>query len=392
MNTILSVSQLITTNEVIKNGILAWDADGKIIYCGPPEGASQISGDQIDLTNYTASPGLINIHVHGGKGISFGFGNLEEELVEYSRWVAGNGVTGFILTLTGPNPDFIRNTIQAYVPLLEKDYPGAQPLGLHLEGPFINPEKNGAYNPDWIRPPSVDEMRMYIDAGKGWIKHVTLAPELENAQEVAELLHENGIHPALGHSNTDYETAHRALNGLFDHVTHTFNAQSTFHHRKPGVVGAILSSNKGTAELITDPAHVYPPAMKILFRCLGVERIVIITDAMPGAGLPDGTYKLLGREAVVKNGTALFPDGRLAGSTATMDGCIRTMVNLVEVSLQDALYMATHNPAVVIGHSDHIGSLSPGMDADVAIFDPNLHVKMTFRKGKPIFEDTGNGQ
>jgi N-acetylglucosamine-6-phosphate deacetylase len=392
LNTLLSVSQLITPGEVINDGTLAWDSSGKITYCGPSEGTAAIPGNRIDVSNFKAAPGLINIHTHGGYGIAFGFGDLAVNLEKYSLWAARNGVTGFILSLTGPDADFILNTIQSYVPLLEEDYPGAQPLGLHLEGPFLNPEKNGAFNPDWIRPPSIEEMRMYLKAGKGWIKHVTLAPELKGACEVAELLKENGIQPALGHSNADYDTAHSALEGTFTHITHTFNAQSSMHHRQPGVVGAILSSDKGSAELIADLTHVHPAAMKILVRCLGVERVVIITDAMPGAGLPDGTYNLLGQEAVVKDGTALLADGTLAGSTATMQGCIRAMVNQVGVELQDTIHMATHNPAAVIGHDNHIGSLAVGMDADITIFDQDLKVRMTFRKGKQILKEYIDGK
>ena len=392
MNTILSSCQLVTPFETIPDGAVAWDSEGKIIFAGPENKSEYIAGNRIDLKGMTAAPGLIDIHVHGGNGIAFGLGNLAEELKKYSKWVAHFGVTGFIITITGPDPDFILRTIRAYIPLLEEDYHGAQPLGLHLEGPFINPQKHGAFNPAWIRPPSLKEMRAYLDAGKGWIRHVSLAPELSGADEVADLLSDSGVRAALAHSNADYKTASRALRGKFTHVTHSFNAQSPLHHRQPGVVGAVLSSEKVSAELIADSVHVHPAAMRILTRCLGVERIVLITDAMPGAGLPDGTYTLLGQQAVIKNGKALLPDGTLAGSTATMDVCVRNMVGQVGVSFADALRMAAYNPAEVIGIDDSIGSLAPGKKANIAVFDKNLNVKMTFINGNLVYEEKNNGK
>jgi len=392
MNTILSSCQLVTPFETIPDGAVAWDSEGKIIFAGPENKSEYIAGNRIDLKGMTAAPGLIDIHVHGGNGIAFGLGNLAEELKKYSKWVAHFGVTGFVITITGPDPDSILRTIRAYVPLLEEDYHGAQPLGLHLEGPFINPQKHGAFNPAWIRPPSLKEMRAYLDAGKGWIRHVSLAPELSGADEVADLLSDSGVRAALAHSNADYKTASRALRGKFTHVTHSFNAQSPLHHRQPGVVGAVLSSEKVSAELIADSVHVHPAAMRILTRCLGVERIVLITDAMPGAGLPDGTYTLLGQQAVIKNGKALLPDGTLAGSTATMDVCVRNMVGQVGVSFADALRMAAYNPAEVIGIDDSIGSLAPGKKANIAVFDKNLNVKMTFINGNLVYEEKNNGK
>ena len=208
---------------------------------------------------------------------------------------------------------------------------------------------------------------------------------------MAKLLQKKGVHAALGHSNADFETASRALSNSFSHITHTFNAQSLLHHRQPGVVGAVLISEKCTAELIADTAHVHPAVMQILINCLGVDRIVVITDAMPGTGLPDGTYDLLGQPIIVKDGKSLtLSDGRLAGSTVTMDECIRTMINTVNIPLQSTLRMASYNPATVIGLEKTIGSLEIGKQADIVIFDDHLKVKMTIRNGKQIYKENNN--
>ena len=392
MNTFLSSDHLVTPFEVISDGAVAWDAEGRIIFTGPVRKGAHIVGNRIDLKGMTAAPGLIDIHVHGGYEIAFGLGNLGEELKRYSKWVTRFGVTGFVISITGPSYDFILHTIQAYIPLLEESYDGAQPLGLHLEGPFINPQKHGAFNPAWIRQPSLKEMGAYLDAGKGWIRHVSLAPELEGSDKVAHLLNDSGVQVALGHSDADYETASCALSGEYTHVTHTFNAQSPLHHRQPGVVGAVLNSEGVSAELIADGVHVHPAAMRILIRCLGAERIVLITDAMPGAGLPDGSYTLLGQQAVVKDGRALLPNGTLAGSTATMDTCVRNMVEKAGIPFADAVRMAAYNPAKVIGADDSIGSLTPGKKANIAMFDKNLKVKMTFINGNLAYKEQNNGK
>jgi len=378
----LPVSRLITPFEILENAVIAWDAAGRITSCGPASGGEQ----PIDAI---AVPGFVNIHTHGGSGVTFGLGDLEEELKKYSLWAATNGTTRFVITITGPDSAFILNTIKSYVPLLQKDYPGAQPAGLHLEGPFLNPEKRGAFNPDWISKPLLKEMRAWIEAGAGWVKHVTLAPELEGAHEVASYLARTGVQAALGHSNTDYETARLALEGDFTHITHTFNAQSVMHHRAPNVVGAILSSDRCTAELIADPDHVHPAAMKILLRCLGTDRVVIVTDAMPGAGLPDGEYELLGRKAFVKNGRAAYADGTLAGSTATMDAAVRTVHRLAGAALPDTLKMACVNPAKVIGMDGVCGALTTGKDADIVLLSEDLKVIRTYRKGKMIYKAGG---
>ena len=277
--------------------------------------------------------------------------------------------------------------IKRYAALLEKKYDGAQPLGLHLEGPFLNPAKHGAFNPGWIHGISMREMQGYIDAGQGWIKHVSLAPELEGSAEAARLLEHNGIRAALGHSNADYNTAAQALAGDFSHITHTFNTQSGLHHRQPGVIGAILTSEKVSAELIADGQHVHPAAMRILVKCLGPERICLITDAMPGADLPDGSYELLGWKIQVADGVARLPDGTLAGSTALMDDCLRNMVTLTDTTLPDSARMAATTPARVLGYGDKLGHLAEGYAANITLLDDALQVKMTIKNGNLIYKE-----
>jgi N-acetylglucosamine-6-phosphate deacetylase len=390
MPTLLENGTAITPFEEQKNAAILIDDNGFITSMD----ASTIDNDPklecIDIRGKYVIPGLIDMHVHGGCGISFGLGNLSAGLERYAKWVSAFGETGFVMSITGPDANFIEHIIKEYIELFARDYDGAMPFGIHLEGPFLNPEKHGAFNTKWIHNPDVQETRRYLKAGQNWIKHMSLAPELPHAMETAKVLKEAGVVASLGHSNTDYETAAAALAGNFSHVTHTFNAQSPLNHRQPGVVGAVLSSDLVTAELIADGMHVHPAAMKILVRCLGIERVVLITDAMPGAGMPDGEYDLVGQKVLVKNGKATLPDGTLGGSTATINQCVRNMVQLVGYPLKDAVRMASFNPAKVLGLDKQMGSLEPGKLANLAVIDKDVNVEMTFVKGKLVYtNETG---
>jgi len=387
MKQILINGTLLTPFETISDGALVIGEDGLIEYAGEQSGVESIQGDRIDAKGKYIIPGFVNIHVHGGNGIAFGMGKLEEELDEYSQWAASNGVTGFVITITAPDADSIDHTVRSYAKILDNrsEWSGAIPLGLHLEGPYLNPEKHGAFNTEWIRLPSLEEVKRYLDSGNGWIKHISMAPELENADAVAEYLSNAGVVVSLAHSNTDFQTAADALNGFYTHVTHTFNCQSVLHHRAPGVVGAVLCSDKATTELIGDIHHVYPAAMKILYRCVGPERVVLITDAILGAGLPDGKYTFMNREITIQAGVATLPDGILGGSISTMDSCVRTMVNLVDVPLVEAVRMATFNPARVIGEEEKTGSIEIGKQANLLIMNQQLEIEKTYIHGQLVY-------
>ena len=386
MHHILKVKELITPLESIQGAVIAWDDKGRITYAGTGVNAPDINSEVMDLGSMTAIPGLIDIHVHGGWGVEFGSGDLDAGLQSYSAKVVTSGVTGFLLTISGPSHGAIVEMIASYVPLLNSTFPGAAPLGFHLEGPFLNPEKHGAFNPDWLHNPSVEEVRDYIEAAQGWLRQVSLAPELENAFETAAYLRERSICASLAHTSAKYETAAKALAGDFTHVTHTFNAQSPFHHREPGAVGAILASDNTSAELIADIVHVHPGAMKVLVRCLGSERVVLITDAMPGAGLADGEYTLIGQDVTVEEGKAYLKDGTIAGSVATLDACVRNMVKNVGVPPLEAVRMASYNPARVIGVEDTAGKIEVGRPADITLVDDDLRVKAVYRRGKLRFQ------
>ncbi len=388
MATSLINTTVLTPKKLLKDSAVVISDSGKIIYVGPMEGAPQADGHQMDLNGHMVTPGFIDVHVHGGRGIVFGIPTeMEDDLRTYSKWVTQTGVTGFLLSVAAPNAEFLTAIIEAYVELFEKEMPGAEPLGFHLEGPFLSLEKKGAFNSAWLRKPALDETEAFLNAGRGWIRQVTLAPELPGSEEVASKFREAGVVVSLGHTNTDFETASAALRGNWKHVTHTFNAQRGFGHREPGVFGAVLASDDVTAELIADLIHVHPGAMKILVRSVGVDRVVLITDAMPGAGLDDGVYDLVGHEVRVKSGRATLEDGTLAGSTALLNQCVANIMLEVGVPLNHAVQMATLNPARAMGFEDRLGSVVEGKDASLTVIDEDVNVFLTMVKGKIVYQN-----
>ena len=387
MKTIFENGTICTAVKMIPDGMVIVDDDGKIVYVGAKADAPAAEGKRIDLAGRILSPGFIDIHTHGGFGITFGDGeNLKKDLVHYARSIKDKGVTGFLMSVVQGTADEEVDMIAEYAKMLPGFDEGAEALGLHLEGPFLCKEKKGAFNPDWLREPTTEEMGRYLKAAKGWAKQMTIAPEFAHSAEVAAMMQEAGCVAALGHTNTSYEVAAEALRGDFTHITHTYNAQRGFNHREPGVVGAILDSENVTAELIADTIHVHPGAMITLVRCLGTDRVVAITDAMAAAGFGDGDYELVGKPVSVKNGRATQADGTIAGGASTLNECVDNLHKLVGVSLLEAIKMASLNPAKVIGEDSRIGSIETGKDANLIMIDEDVNVSLTMVKGKVIFE------
>ena len=385
MSWMITNATVMTPTQTLENQAVVIGDDGKIAYVGKLGAAPAVDGQLLDLGGRILAPGFIDVHVHGGHGVNFGDGDLLESTRAYSQWVASKGVTGWLLSIAAPDAQALTQMTAAYAAVLGEDMPGAEPLGLHLEGPYLNVQKKGAFNPAWIHEGSVAETQGYLDVGGGWIRQMTLAPELPNAVDVADLLRRNGVVAAMGHTNTDYDTASQALRGNFTHITHAFNAQSSFDHRAPGVFGAVLGSDSVTAEMIGDGVHIHPGAMKVLLRCLGTDRVVLITDAIMGAGLANGQYPLVGHDVTVKDGRATLANGTLAGSIATMNQCVRNVHKLVGYPLVDAVKMASLNPARTMGFGERLGSIQPGKDASLTVIDEDVNVYLTVVKGKIVY-------
>jgi len=373
---------VITPETEIADGTVVI-AEGRIVQADerpPPEGV-----ETRDLRGLIVAPGFIDLHVHGGGGFSLVDGDAKE-LGGYARWAATRGVTGFLVTLVPDTRQRILETIDSTVAALDTMSEGARPLGINLEGPFLNPSRCGALRCDVLRPADVRELRQYLLAARGLLRLMTLAPELPGAGAVIAEAVNAGVVVALGHSDATYEEAAGAFSLGVGHVTHCFNAMRPFHHRDPGCVGAALNALDVTCELIADGVHVHPAAMEMLLRLKGVEKTVLVSDGIPLAGLDDGSFELQGERVDVKGGVARREDGTLAGSAAPLDAMVRNAVAWLPVSAAEAIRMATLNPASVIGLADRKGRIAPGYDADLVVLTPDLHVVMTFVAGEPVYD------
>ncbi|MEW8979410.1 MAG: N-acetylglucosamine-6-phosphate deacetylase [Symbiobacterium sp.] len=376
---------LILPDRVVQNGLLAYES-GKItgvwdLEADPTAPAVPPEAEVVER-GYIA-PGYIDIHVHGGGGGDFMDGD-PEAVVAITTCHARHGTTGLLATtLTAPEEDLIR----ALRAVKEAPHRGAQILGFHMEGPFINLKYKGAQNPAFVRPASIAEIDRWLAEGRpGDRWHVTLAPETEGALDAIRHLVQRGATVSAGHTDCTYEQLKVAVEAGLSHATHLFNGMRGLHHREPGTVGGALTLPGVTIELIADGLHVHPASMQLAIRARGPESTLLITDSMRATGLGDGEFTLGGLPVTVKGGAARLHDGTLAGSVLTMERGVQNLVRLVGLDLPTAVAMASLNPARRIGLADRKGSLAVGKDADLLILGEQLDVRVTIIGGEVYYD------
>ena len=371
---------------IIKNGKLLNDnfkfedsdleiRDDKIVKI-----ATDISGDEvIDASGMYVVPGFIDSHTHGAMGVEYWEGT-EGSYATMSEFEGKKGTTGIFATISAAVNEKMIKSIKGYQ-ANKNDAPGAKYLGIHLEGPFFNVAKKGAHLPENIRDTSIEEFKTFIEAGGEDIKIITLAPELPNAEETIKYIVECGTTVTMGHTDATYDEAQKGVEWGVSRATHTFNAMSALNHRNPGVVGSALTNDKVDCELICDFFHVHPAVCKMVYDLKGVDKVIMITDSVVGAGLPDGTFR--NGTVIVKDQKTYLTDGTIAGGTSCLIDGIKNMVS-VGVPLEDAVKMATINPAKSVKMDDKIGSLKEGKAADIVLLDKDLNIKYVFVDGKLI--------
>ena len=340
----------------------------------------------IDAAGGYVSPGLIDVHCHGFMGWDASHGDLPE-LQSMSRRAARTGVTAWLpttMTLDWPVLEGCFAAIRrAQRDSLAPGWGGAQVLGCHAEGPFISPRRKGAQAEACIQRPDAEKLRPWADV----IRLMTLAPEVDGATECIRAAREMGITLSMGHTDADYDQARAGIAAGVTHMTHTFNAMPPLNHRAPGPIGAALEDERVFCELICDTFHVHPALFSPMARQMP-ERLVLITDSIPAAGLPDGPHEQLGVTVVVDGMRLRFPDGTIAGSALTLDQAVRNVLKHTGLPLHQVVNIASLNPARSIGADGQKGSLRVGRDADVLIVDGNFNVRRTFVRGREI---TGRG-
>ena len=382
MRTLLVGGRLLTPTVALPDHSLVIEG-GKIasITAGQPQVGP--SDRVIDAAGLCVVPGFVDVHVHGGDGFD-SMDGTSEAVWGMARFFARHGVTSYYVTTTSATPEGILKAIEA-VMTTTQPRDGAQHLGVHVEGPYLNPAHCGAQQVEEMRDPHPEEYHNWLESGV--VRLITVAPERAGVLELIEEATREGVEFAVGHSGASYEQMREAANRGLRQATHTYNGMLGLHHREPGTLGAIMTDDRIYGQLICDGIHVHPAMVKLLIRAKGTGRVILITDAIRAAGLADGEYDLGdGQIATVRNGIVRVPSGSLAGSTLTMDTAIRNVIDFTGMSLQEVLPMATSTPAEAMGLAGKKGTLAVGADADITLLDASLHVHTTIAAGQIVYQ------
>ena len=383
MRLILRGARLVDATKDIARGTLF--IDGTCIQ--GVSGEDAVDDDQpviVDAQDMIVMPGFIDVHTHGGGGYSL-HTTHSEEIQQFARWAPETGVTSFLIAVVGVPDTMPEQQLQAAVEAIHACGVGAEPLGIHLEGPYISAARRGAHAVSWLRTPEASETEVLLALTGKHLRLITIAPELPGARAMIRRMVDAGVTVSMGHTDATYEQAKEAIALGVTHVTHCFNAMRPLLHRAPGPLAALSEARWVSGELIADGVHVYPAAMRALIKLLGPERTVVITDALAGASLPGATFDFAGQHVHVAHGAAHLEDGTITGSVLTMDQALRNMVSMTGVSLQQAVRMLTFNPARSAQVGQRKGCLEIGYDADVTIFDQSMQLQATICRGEVAF-------
>jgi N-acetylglucosamine-6-phosphate deacetylase len=370
--------------------------NGSTIVAAGKQATIPSGAEVIDAGGGYVAPGFVDVHVHGGAGADF-MDATPEAVRTVCRFHASGGTTGLLATTAAAPIDQLLCALDAIAAVRSEGTGGAAILGVHLEGPYFAPTKHGCHLPGQVRFPRPDEYLRLLDAHPGLVRWVTLAPEIDGALDLIAALGERGIVASAGHTEAAEPQIRAAMGAGLRHATHLYCAMSTITKRGPeripGLVETALAEDGLTTEVIADGYHLAPALLRIAARAKGPERLLLVTDAMRGAGMPDGTYTFGPRDgslAIVENGVARTPDNTgFASSTARANDLVRNMVELAGCSLVEAAQMASATPAAALGLAGRKGRLAPGYDADVVVLDERLDVRATIVGGEVVFRAGG---
>lgn len=343
-------------------------------------GQIESDGERFDAEGAILAPGLIDVHIHGAGGADAMEGS-HESLDTMAKTLAKQGTTGFLATVFV----YPGETAHLEVAAAHRERTGgARLLGLHVEGPYLNEERQGGIPAETIRKPTQNDFDSIRSAAGDALRMMTIAPEIEGNGVVLRRLLDDGIVASLGHTDASYTQACQAFEDGITHVTHLYNAMRPMHHREPGPIPAILERDDVTVQLIADGTHVGDDMLAWTVRQIGLERCVLISDGMHGTGLPDGEYNFNGRSYESKDGAARYTDGTLIGTTLGLMGVVQHFRRVTGCSLAEAIDCASLNPARVLGIEDRKARIQVGADADFIVVDHDLRVISTFVAGRCV--------
>jgi len=359
--------------------------DGRVLRVG--------SRDELEMPSNRAAtsfpgcvlaPGFFDVHIHGAAGCDV-MRASESELERMEAFLARRGVTSYFPTTVTARLDATLSALERLANAIEgapRNEKRARPLGIHLEGPFLSHRKRGVHPPGDLVRPSVGIFDKLWQASRGQVRMMTIAPELDCAEEVIAEAAQRGVSVSVGHSDADRDQARRGIQAGARHATHTFNAMRALDHREPGILGEVLTNREMSADVIADGIHLHPSIVDLVYRAKGAENFVLITDAISATGMPDGRYWLGSLEVEVKDGRCLH-GGNLAGSVLTMDRAVRNAMKFAGLNLQQAVRAASANPARVAGLPAK-GVIQAGADADFVVLAPDGQVRATIIAGELV--------
>jgi len=381
-----------TPTEEIRNGVVLIEGH-RVAKVGPRDQVKIPSGATVvDNQDRIVVPGFIDMHIHGAAGHDL-MEATPEAVSAVATYLARHGTTSFLATTVTASLERTLHAAKGVGEIIRSSQSshgvsdkiaGAQPVGIHFEGPFLNIKKRGAHPASQIQKPSSETTARMLDTAGGTARVLTLAPELDGALAVLEYARSRGLRIGIGHSNATCEEAERAIAAGATHAVHVYNAMRPFQHRDSGIIGAVLTDDRVSAELICDGVHVEPTAIRLLVKAKGVEKVILVSDSLSGAGMPDGNYRLGNFTVHVAGGVSRTVEGNLAGSTLTLDAAVRNLSTFTGLSYAACLPCATFNPARILGIEKQKGVIAPGADADLAILDQNYCVTQTYVRGRPV--------
>jgi len=375
---------------ILEDGVLSEGAvsveQGVIAWIGPTSNLPANPQETVDLGGFYLAPGLIDLHLHGGGGQDATSADLSG-LKTICRTHEAHGTTSLCLTVVPSPPDRMRQALTNIHHFATEGSGGARVLGSYLEGPFVNPSRVDPAQERWIVEPDLNTLKALAVAAGGWLRIVSLAPELPGVTDLVRwLAHEMGLLAAIGHTSATCDQTQLVIDAGARLATHLFNGMKPFHHRDPNAAGAILASDLVAAEVILDAVHVHPLAAKVAYRALGPDRFILVSDATSVVDSPDGRGELGGRPIRYREGAARFENGQVAGSALTMIDAVRMMIDHFKVGYPEAFRCASLSPAKALGISDRLGSIAIGKHADLLVLDKSdLRVLYSYVGGQRIF-------
>jgi len=378
MRTVALRGRIVTDHEVWREGTVLLEGSSIAKVSREPLNADQVH----EYPGCFVAPGFVDLQVNGSFGVDVA--SEPERVPELSRKLLATGTTSYLPALISSPLTLYRETLPILARLAREGMPGgAELLGVHLEGPFINVDKKGAHPAEHVVSPEVGLLHELLDLGP--VRMLTLALELVGAAELARTAARRGVVVCAGHSNATFELAYRTFEGEVAGVTHLFNAMSPLDHREPGLPGAAFAHPRVACGIIADGRHVHPEVVALAFRALGPERLYLVTDAIAATGMEPGEYPLATRRVYLEEGVPKLEDGTLAGSILSMDEALRNVLAFTGCTVPEAVRMATAMPASLVGVGGRKGRLASGYDADVTVLRQELFVEAVYKDGSRVY-------